>query len=107
MTFTIICVKVDTSYQKKYDNRRLDRILGQQYREDPSAVGITFAEYKQQYQESIKLRQLKTRYSPFEPMPKETVTDFKKRLRSVTIDVPIETYEEFQQRFERAFNQVK
>lgn len=89
--------------ENKQKNRELDRILGEQYRNDERAVGLTYTEYKKQWQESIKLKELKTHYSVFEPTPGESPYDFKKRLRSITLIVPIETKEEFEQRVGSAF----
>jgi hypothetical protein len=89
--------------ENKQKNREEDRVLGQQYRDDPRAIGLTFTEYKKQWQESIKLKQLKTHYDIFEPLPSESPYDFKKRLRSVTLIVPVETKEEFLQRMGKSF----
>ena len=89
--------------ENKQKNRELDRVLGEQYRTDERAIGLTYTEYKKQWQEAIKLRELKTHYSVFEPIPGESSYDFKKRLRSVTLIVPIETKEEFEKRVGSAF----
>lgn len=100
----IVVTELEKSTETKQKLRELDKYLGEQYRQDPSAVGMTYSEYKKQWQESIKLKQLKTRYSPFEPMPGESVMEFKKRLKSVTILVPSETMEEFEQRMGSSFH---
>ena len=97
-------MNVEQHRENKQKIREVDRFLGEQYRRDPSAAGISYGEYKKNWQESIKLRQLKTRYSAFEPMPNESVMDFKKRLRTVVILMPTETNEEFNQRVGRAFH---
>ena len=89
--------------ENKQKNRELDRILGEQYRTDERAIGLTYTEYKKQWQEAIKLKELKTHYSVFEPTPGESPYDFKKRLRSITLIVPIETKQEFEQRVGSAF----
>jgi len=89
--------------ENKQKNREIDRILGEQYRTDQRAIGLSYTEYKKQWQESIKLKELKTHYSVFEPMPGESSYDFKKRLRSVTLIIPVETKEEFEQRIREAF----
>ena len=89
--------------ENQQKNREIDRILGEQYRTDQRAIGLTYTEYKKQWQESIKLKELKTHYSVFEPTPGESPYDFKKRLRSITLIVPIETKEEFEKRVGSAF----
>ena len=89
--------------ENKQKNRELDSVLGEEYRTDQRAIGLTYTEYKRHYQEAIKLKELKTHYSVFEPTPGESPYDFKKRLRSVTLIVPIETKEEFEKRVGTAF----
>lgn len=89
---------LERNRENKQKHRELDRILGEQYRTDERAIGLTYTEYKKLFQESLKLRELKTHYSIYEPMPGETTFDFKKRLRSVTLIIPTETKEEFEQR---------
>ena len=88
----------------KQRNRELDKRLGQQYREDPSASGMTYQEYKNEYFESIKIKRMKTRYSAFEPLPYESASDFKKRMRSITLFEPIETIEEYHKRVGKVFH---
>lgn len=90
--------------ETKQKTRELDRFLGQQYREDQNAIGMTYSEYKKKWQESMKLKQLKTRYSMYEPLPNESTKEFKKRLRTITILVPTETEEEYLQRVGKAFH---
>ena len=62
--------------ENKQKNREIDRVLGEQYRTDQRAIGLTYTEYKKQWQESIKLKELKTHYSVFEPTPGESPYDF-------------------------------
>ena len=90
--------------ETKQRTRELDRILGQQYREDQNAIGMTYSEYKKKWQEALKLKQLKTRYSMYEPLPNESTIEFKKRLRTVTVLMPTETEEEFIKRVGTAFH---
>uniref|UniRef100_A0AAT9JA94 ORF69 n=1 Tax=Nitrosopumilaceae spindle-shaped virus TaxID=3065433 RepID=A0AAT9JA94_9VIRU len=94
---------LNTNRENKQKNREIDRILGEQYRTDQRAIGLTYTEYKKNWLESIKLKELKTHYSVFEPTPGESPYDFKKRLRSITLIVPVETKEEFEQRLRETF----
>lgn len=94
---------LEKSRENKQRNRELDKTLGEQYRLDPRAVGMTFSDYKKEWQESIKLKELKTHYSAYEPLPYESPFEFKKRLKSVTLEVPIETKQEFINRVGTAF----
>ena len=96
--------RLDNSYNSKKKLRDLDKVLGEQYRSDPRATGLTFTQYKEQWKEAIRLKQLKIRYSPFEPMPDESAEEFKKRMRTETILSPVETEEEFQKRIGNAFH---
>ena len=89
--------------ENKQKNREIDRVLGEQYRTDERAIGLTYTEYKKNWMESIKLKELKTHYSVFEPTPGESPYDFKKRLRSITLIVPVETKQEFEERVGSSF----
>ena len=94
----------DSTLTSNQRNRALDKYLGEQYRKDPSASGITYAEYKKHYLDSLKIKRMKTKYSAFEPLPLESAADFKKRMRSVILPEPIETIEEYENRVGKAFH---
>ena len=99
---------MQTSFESNADskrkNRELDRWLGQRYREDANATGTTFAEYKQHYLDSLKIKHMKVKYSAFEPLPLESAAEFKKRMGSVKLIEPIETIEEYEKRVGKAFH---
>lgn len=97
-------IVLDPNATPKQRMRQLDHVLGQIYRTDPRANGISFSEYKEKYLESIKDKKLKTRYSMYEPYPGENAINFKKRMRTITLAVPSETNEEFNVRMEKIFN---
>ena len=94
----------DPVAEKKRDQRELDSILGKMYREDSSASGISFAEYKKQWKIAQKEKKMKQKYTIFEPMPGESPIDFKKRMKSVVMPIPVETFHEFDERMKKAFN---
>jgi len=84
-------------------NRDLDKIIGEEYRTNSSVAHLSFSEFKKQWKEAQKLKQLKKRYSAFEPLPNETIEEFKQRLHGITILIPVETFEEFNSRVGKAF----
>lgn len=84
-------------------NRDLDKLIGEEYRSNPSVANLSFTEFKKQWKEAQKLKQMKKHYSAFEPMPNETIQDFKERLHGVTILIPSETIEEFNKRIGKVF----
>jgi hypothetical protein len=88
----------------KIEQRALDKYLGDLYRTDPCSVSVTFSEYKKIWKQTQKLKQMKIRYGIFEPLPNETAIDFKKRLKPVILDIPIESLHDYEERIKRAFN---
>ena len=94
----------DSTLNSTERNRALDKFLGEQYRKDPSSNGITYAEYKKHYLDSLKIKRMKTKYSAFEPLPLESAADFKKRMRNVILAEPKETIEEYENRVGKAFH---
>lgn len=88
----------------KTEQRALDKYLGDIYRKDLCAAGMTFSEYKKNWKQAQKLKQMKYRYGIFEPLPNETATDFKKRMSPVILDIPAESIHDYEERIKRAFN---
>jgi len=88
----------------KQKNRQLDSILGEQYRRE-APPGISFSDWKRLWKEAQKEKQMKIHYTAFEPMPKESLEDFKKRIAGCTILIPVETIEDYKKRVSATFNQ--
>lgn len=83
-------------------NRDLDKIIAEEYRSS-NIANMTFTDFKLQWKEAQKLKKLKKHYSAFEPLPNETISEFKERLHGVSILIPTETIEQFNQRIGKAF----
>ena len=94
----------DSTLSSEQRNRALDKFLGQKYREDQSVADMTYAEYKQHYLDSLKIKRMKVKYSAFEPLPFELAKDFKKRMKTIILNEPIETIEEYENRVGKAFH---
>lgn len=87
----------------KQKNRELDKILGEQYRKE--SPNISYSDYKKLWLESQKDKQMKIHYTAFEPMPNESLEDFKKRMGGCTILIPVESIQEYKNRVSATFNQ--
>ena len=89
--------------KNRENSRNAEKILGEQYR-NSGLTNMTFTEYKRQWKEAQKLKQMKIHYSAFEPLPNETIQEFKERLHGVNILIPSETVEEFNNRIGKLFS---
>ena len=88
----------------KQKNRELDKILGEQYRKE-SPPNLSYSDYKKLWLQAQKDKQMKIHYTAFEPMPNESLEDFKKRIGGCTILIPVESIAEYKNRVSATFNQ--
>lgn len=102
-----MATRTTNNQENQRELRELDKKLGQQYRTDPSAVNISYIEYRKIWKEAQRVKNMKTRYSLFEPMPNESPLEFKKRNRTVTLEIPVETIEDYNARIERLMGVVR